>query len=155
MQSIVRAIFEETGLPVLIEDERFKHQASEGLEQAALMEIYNGRKEMKDTNLCSRRETTVGSVGGHNYITTPIILQKKCYGFCSFIVGPGYEFTRVDNMNLERLADICSLYILNEKTTFEALERIKGHFLDRLIEGKELSGRRTAEAEPLHTGRSE
>ncbi|WP_373446073.1 XylR N-terminal domain-containing protein [Salinicoccus bachuensis] len=139
MQSIVRTIFEETGLPVLIEDERFKHQASEGLDQEALMEVYNGRKEMKDTDLCSRRETTVGNVGGHNYITTPIILQKKCYGFCSFIVGTEYEFTRVDNMNLERLADICSLYILNEKTTFEALERIKGHFLDRLIEGKELS----------------
>ena len=61
--------------------------------------------------------------------------------FTSCITG---NYTKVFNVLIKYFIQawepsVCSLYILNEKTTFEAVERIKGHFLDQIIDGGHLT----------------
>ena len=39
-------------------------------------------------------------------------------------------------MFIERVANAASLYLLNEKMSFEALEKMKGHFLEQILKGE-------------------
>ena len=39
-------------------------------------------------------------------------------------------------MFIERAANAASLYLLNEKMSFEAIEKMKGHFLEQILKGQ-------------------
>lgn len=149
IQSIADAIFQETSIPILIEDADFHPLANSGFPTDFFEVHYPDYKsnvhDQIDGNYYRTREITKGD---DVFLTTPIILKKKCFGFCSFVYREGKAVTKMDQMILERAAAVCSLYILNEKTTFEATERLKGHFLDQIIDGSLLS-----EREILNRGR--
>ncbi len=46
------------------------------------------------------------------------------------------NFTENDIMFIERVANAASLYLLNEKTSFEAIEKMKGYFLEQILKGQ-------------------
>lgn len=140
LQTIADAIYEEIGIPILIENADMSPLAGSGFSSDFFT---NGYLDFKSAVHIQQEEkdyqTREISDGVNQYLTTPIMLQRKCFGFCSFIYEVNQPVTKVDLMILERVASVCSLYILNEKTTFEAVERIKGHFLDQIIDGGHLT----------------
>lgn len=140
LQSIADVIYEETGIPILIENKDLRVLSYSGLEKDFFAEDYSCFKtlvhEQKDGKYYKTRKIVHED---KQYLVTPIMLQRKCFGFCSFIYKDHQPVTKVDKMILERAASICSLYILNEKTSFEAVERMKGHFLNQIIDGSFLS----------------
>lgn len=140
LQSIADVIHKETGIPILIENKDLDVLSCSGLNTAFFEDGYDSFKKSahgrKDERYYKTREIFDGK---NKYLITPIMLQRKCFGFCSFIYKENRPVTKVDLMILERVASVCSLYILNEKTTFEAIERIKGHFLNQIIDGTLLS----------------
>lgn len=70
-------------------------------------------------------------------LMTPILVQKEVLGYCSFIYeGAKTEQHEEDYLLLDRFANAVSLILLNEKTKFESFERMKGNFLEQILDGK-------------------
>ena len=67
-------------------------------------------------------------------LITPIIVQKKIIGYCAFLyLENEVNYTENDMMFIERAANAASLYLLNEKMSFEAIEKMQGHFLEQIL----------------------
>ena len=65
------------------------------------------------------------------------MVQKKIIGYCTFIYPKNeVSYTENDIMFIERVASVSSLYLLNEKMSFEAIEKMKGHFLEQILKGQ-------------------
>ena len=70
-------------------------------------------------------------------LVSPIYLQEKIIGYCSFLYDEKDKFQReVDNMIIRRVSTICSFILLNEKVKLESLERMKGYFFEEIMNGK-------------------
>ncbi|SDN85176.1 XylR N-terminal domain-containing protein [Tenuibacillus multivorans] len=134
LKSIADVVFEETDLPVLIEDAHFNPIASSGMTPQRVYEIQEALKQGQEL-----KQTEVIEVDLCVRLITPIFLNQQLLGYCSFIKGVTDQFSKVDQMIIERTATVCSLYMLNEKNAFEATERMKGQFLEQIIHGQLLS----------------
>ncbi|AXF57033.1 XylR N-terminal domain-containing protein [Salicibibacter kimchii] len=138
LQSIAEVIFQETQLPLVIEDSTFHMLAHSGLTPPLYDEVYeNSGSLFHENRYFYDTKEIVGR--SFNRLITPIKLKKKCVGYCSFIFNKGVDFSKVEYMILERAASVCSLYMLNEKSAFEATERMKGNFLEQIINGNLVS----------------
>ncbi|KMY55358.1 hypothetical protein AC623_16615 [Bacillus sp. FJAT-27231] len=138
LQSIAAAVYETTGCPLVIENPQFEKLACAGLTEEEHEKIEADFKEILQHSEAERKikKTKKLTAGQHQRLVTPIRLQKKVFGYCSFIYESSIsELPKVDSMILERAAAVCSLYLLNEKTSFEAMERMKGHFLEQVLNG--------------------
>lgn len=125
LPSIAKLLYEKTRIPILIEDADHKPLAILGLDEIAALE----RQSIGQTELFEYAE--------YKRMITPIRLEKRTFGYCSFIYQKGEKQPAVvDEMILERVATTCSLFMLNEKTSFEAMERMKGHFLEQILNGQ-------------------
>ena len=82
-------------------------------------------KEIKQTMLLDISES-------HRRVITPIYLGQNIYGYCSFLYNE-LELKEVDKMVLEQAALACSLYLLNEKTRINTEQRMKGSFLEDIL----------------------
>ena len=73
----------------------------------------------EDKELVHNKQTIELCLKQHRRVMTPIIIQNKLFGYCSFIYNSGEANIReIDTMILERAATVCSLYLLNEKSKF-------------------------------------
>lgn len=138
LNSIARVMFEMMNIPILIEDLNFKEIASAGLLESQLSQIEQDMEEyqMNHPHL-NIKQTTSLIKNQYMRVMTPIILQNKTFGYCSFIYEDETNDSKdMEEMILERAATVCSLYVLSEKTTFETEERVKGYFLSQLLTGK-------------------
>lgn len=138
LNSIAKVMFDMTDIPILIEDVNFKAIASAGLIENQLMTIEEDMRQYKEgQSQLNIKQTTRVTRSNHFRVMTPIVLQNKTFGYCSFIYKCEMSDSKeMDEMILERAATVCSLYVLNEKTTFETEERVKGYFLDQLLTGQ-------------------
>ncbi|WP_042348493.1 XylR N-terminal domain-containing protein [Bacillus massiliigorillae] len=139
LQSIARTMFQLTHIPIIIENvynEDFLHV---GVDKDVVDNIRIKLKEIvhhnnkKDESLHSQ----VYEEEQFRLLYTPIVLQQRTWGYCAFVImkelEDNKEFTEINKMVLERISTVCSLYILNEKNSFEALERVKGLFLEQIL----------------------
>lgn len=130
LDSIAQVMYEQTEIPVLIENIHYQPLAYQGMEQERLQqELINRAVRLEKTKWL---KTTSG-----RRLMSPIFLQGKKVGYCSFFL----ENNQVANdeiltMFIERMCSVCSLLLLNEKTKFESTERMKGRFLDEILSGK-------------------
>ncbi|MGG1659108.1 XylR N-terminal domain-containing protein [Brevibacillus sp. NRS-1366] len=148
LQSIADVVYETTGMPLIIEDAKFRAFAYAGLppEQFARIDddfktyLQKNRKaihEQKVNHYESFALTSKINALCHSRLITPIVLRKKIIGYCSFVYVANVDnCPEIDLIILERIATVSSLYLLNEKTSFEADERMKGHFLEQLLQGQ-------------------
>ncbi|MDM8099786.1 MULTISPECIES: XylR N-terminal domain-containing protein [Oceanobacillus] len=140
LQSITDAIYDEIGLPIMIENADLSLLAYSGFSRDLFaMDYVDFKSKIHDRQDEKYYQMRKSSDGKNQYLIVPIMIQRKCFGFCSFVYEGNKSITKMDFMILERVASICSFYILNEKTTFEAIERIKGYFLNQIIDGSLLS----------------
>ncbi|TCP30863.1 DNA-binding PucR family transcriptional regulator [Scopulibacillus darangshiensis] len=132
LQSIAKVVHDAIALPVVIEDLNLQPVAYAGLDLERFSEL---AAELSDGwhEIMSNRTHKVSGIN-HQRMTTPIVLEKKVFGYCSFVYGNESKACNdADQMILERAATICSLHMLNEKNTFEAGERMKGYFLEQIL----------------------
>ncbi|MFD2924515.1 helix-turn-helix domain-containing protein [Halobacillus naozhouensis] len=138
LQSMADVVYQTTQKPIIIEDAAFHQLAYAGLTHERFEEVKSDvpsfLEEKKHIN--SFYQTSKRSSVNHQRLMAPIILEKKVFGYCSFVYDKkNEEPSEVDQLILERVATVCSLYMLNEKNSFEATERMKGHFLEQIIYG--------------------
>ena len=70
----------------------------------------------------------------HERLISPIIVNKEVLGYISLIKEFG-EFNEMETISLERTSTISSIQLLNEQINIEREQKIKGDFLDELLNG--------------------
>ncbi|MEH7177117.1 V4R domain-containing protein [Neobacillus vireti] len=144
LQDIADSTFGLLKIPISIEDLSFQKIVFSGMEEAEYRVL---SKELKESLIRKNRksnkplpqfkETTRLITENQERLVTPIIVQKKIIGYCTFIYLKDAEKSSENNiMFIERVANAASLYLLNEKTSFEALEKMKGYFLEQILKGQ-------------------
>jgi sugar diacid utilization regulator len=88
----------------------------------------------------------------HGRLIVPILIEKEVFGYCTFL------YTDINDVNIEddylllsRIANASSLILLNEKTRFESFARMKGVFLEQVLNGT-ISSRKEIIAKGRYTG---
>ncbi|MCM3767788.1 XylR N-terminal domain-containing protein [Neobacillus niacini] len=139
LQDIADTTFILLRIPISIEDLSFQKIVYSGIKEE---EYRNLNQELKarllrksrknSSNLPVFNETTRIKTENQERLITPIVVQRKIIGYCTFIFT-NTKGSDHDVMFIERIANAASLYLLNEKTSFEALEKMKGYFLEQII----------------------
>ncbi|MEH7107074.1 XylR N-terminal domain-containing protein [Bacillus sp. JJ1764] len=147
LQMIADIANEITGFPIMIDDVSFQTSVYSGMTNADFQEIMDDIKlefrkaDEEHQHQNERPDEFLLSFGKkclktqhHRLLLAPITVRKKILGYCSFIYTKIMEHNvEHDFMLLERIANAASLFFLNEKTSFESFERMKGNFLEQLL----------------------
>ncbi|RKQ12513.1 XylR N-terminal domain-containing protein [Ureibacillus endophyticus] len=136
INSILNILYKQNHVPIVIEDSRQHVIASKGITLENFITVSNQFSEFSVVNECHTKVKIFTFPNGIS-LKTPIYLLGQIVGYCYFIYEdekvPNYE---IDSMILDRLASICSLLFLKEKTEIDSMEQVKGHFLEEIISGK-------------------
>ncbi|WP_082818700.1 XylR N-terminal domain-containing protein [Bhargavaea cecembensis] len=137
LDSITDFVYRLTKTAILIENADLQPVASGGIPGGQLTVLNQEFKEFvqcKEEMKKSISRTKVIELDDHMRVTTPVVLQGKTIGYCSFICkeckGEDSVFLQ---MIIERISSICALYLLNKKTEAEAEDRMKGRFLEQIL----------------------
>jgi PucR family transcriptional regulator, purine catabolism regulatory protein len=145
LHSVVRQVFQSTNTPVLIENLHLHPLAYAGISSNELDEykkelIHYLRKNHFYQPQSIITSTKLLRLRHHHRLMTPVFLQNKIVGYCSFIYYDLNQFkTSISPMILERVASVSSVCLLNEKTKLESYERMKGFFLEEIINARQQS----------------
>lgn len=123
--------------PVIVEDIYFQEIGKKGISTENYEPIKKSFKVyLKKWNHRIDKVTIVRFENGHRLVT-PIFLEEKVIGYCSFLYLNKEIITfEIDSMIIGRVSSICSVLINNEKIKLESKERIKGDFLEEIFSGK-------------------
>lgn len=136
IDSILNLLYKKNHLPIVVVDNRKHVIAYKGINPFEFISI------AKDFKVYSEQKNSHTKVKIFTYkngisLESPIYLSGEIVGHCYFIYDqnriPNFE---IESMILDRLASICSLLYLIEKTEVESMEQVKGHFLEEIISGK-------------------
>ncbi|MEH7095248.1 V4R domain-containing protein [Neobacillus vireti] len=142
LQTIADMVYEMVQIPIIVEDTLLRTITYSGLDQEKYkvikpdMESYLQKLQLitKPPLLPFRKKIIKTSI--QERLITPILLQKEVIGYCSFLYEDMKEhYHEEDYLFLDRFANAASLILLNEKTRFETFERMKGSFLEQILEG--------------------
>jgi len=141
LASIVKLIYQMTQNPIVIEDTQFRLLAYNGVEEAEILDIQNDIQQHFANKLGqtfdSFNQVKKFSFSSHKRMMIPIFLKEHIYGYCSFLyIDQEMNNTSFDQMILERVSYVVAFYLLNKKTSVEAVERMKGHFLEEMLDGR-------------------
>ncbi|MFC3041806.1 XylR N-terminal domain-containing protein [Virgibacillus xinjiangensis] len=141
LKDIADSVHDSLHIPVSIEDLSFENISFSGLGKEEFLRLDSEFQE----ELVSRKngqalpcftKTKQLEMPGHVRLVNPIFLQKKVVGYCTFVYPDCLERSPEQDVPfIERMANVCSLILLNEKTSFEALEKMKGNLLEQLLMG--------------------
>ncbi|WP_245831940.1 XylR N-terminal domain-containing protein [Oceanobacillus senegalensis] len=134
LSAMMDIVHDYTGTAIIVEDQEFHQLASSGIPDEMLFKVNQLFKDYVQSVESSFHHTQTLQIDHHTRLVTPIYLQGRIIGYCSFI----YENSKKeDTYNLraiiERISSVCALYLLNKKTEAEAEERMKGRFLEQLL----------------------
>lgn len=143
LKSIADVVFEETATIGMITDENHNLLAYNGMSSSQLNELneelkaYLQRQQMsKNKRGMEIFKTELIHLDNHSRLITPIYLQKKIKGYCSFVyIGEKDNYTKIHKMILERSALVSSHFLQNEITRFETEQRMLGNFFDEILRG--------------------
>lgn len=129
--SIANVLYQNMGVPVLIEDSHLDLLAAGGV---TMKEAGNFSKQLKETfNYDNLTQTSFLVVSeNHHRAITPIYLRQKIIGYCSFLYQDSYP-REVDKLILEQAALACSLHMLNERTRVQVENRMRGNLLEDIL----------------------
>ena len=137
LQSIANIVYEELKLPMMIED-----MYGNIMNTAGVSDLFMEIDYLTITKALRDRKSHFGSsqkeikIDGEIYycLCIPIIIKQRSYGNCFLIYEKEQKISKIDQVILENAATICSIYLLNEKNAFEATERVKGYFLNQILD---------------------
>lgn len=148
LSSIVEVVYKETDTPGIITDDRHNPLAYIGITPLQLNEVneefksYLQREQVLKNGQTKQvfqeiYETKCIRLDRHNRLITPIYLQNKIKGYCSFIYLDGQvNHSKIHKMILERIALVSSHFLLNEVTKFETEQRMMGDFFNEILRGE-------------------
>ncbi|MEH7083227.1 V4R domain-containing protein [Neobacillus drentensis] len=144
LQDIADSSYKLLRIPLSIEDLSFQKIVYAGMNEEEYIRLNKNlkenliRKNRNNHNLLPLfNETTRIKTDNQERLITPIVVQKKVIGYCTFLyLKDEVKSAEKDIMFIERVANAASLYLLNEKTSFEALEKMKGYFLEQILKGQ-------------------
>lgn len=141
LSSIVRVLGESLYTGVIFEDKYLNMIASfgnvEGHEIINFM-IHSEEKKVPWVHELKGKKKTVELIipeqysRGHVRLISPILLKNEIFGYLSLVKKQG-SFNEMENLTLERAANICAIQILQERSIIEAEQRIKGEFINELL----------------------
>lgn len=138
LHSLTDTAFQISGIPIVIEDTDFQTITYAGLSEEAYLELKEDidpyLQKDKDKRLLPFKKKTL-KTNLQERLILPIFVQKKLLGYCSFV----YHNCQQDNheedyLFLDRFSNAASIILLNEKTKFESFERMKGNFLEQILQ---------------------
>lgn len=140
MKSIADVLYQAMKMPIFIEDRSLSLIAVGGL-SAEKAQLYSEEfqhwvdnqqqkkalkwKEIKQTILLNISES-------HRRVITPIYMGQNIHGYCSFLYNED-AIKEVDKMVLEQAALASSLFLLNERTRLNTEQRMKGSFIEDIL----------------------
>lgn len=148
LQTIANMVNEHLQIPIIVVDTDFRSSTHSGLSnetyQALKKELLKYSEKnllfnVKKNHLPFRKK--IIQTEGYKLLITPILVQKEVFGYCAFVYNNTLEHkTEEEYMFLDRFSTAASLILLNEKTRFDSFERMKGNFLDQILEAKLSAG---------------
>jgi sugar diacid utilization regulator len=139
LQSLSQLLFETMKMPVIIEDLHGLPRAFGGISEQAATKYSNEWKEWlslqqykKDGKKEISQTMFIEITPEHKRLITPIYFRQKIHGYCSFIMEKD-AVTEADKMVLGQAALACSLHFLNDRTRFNTEQRIRGSFLNDIL----------------------
>lgn len=148
LQTIAENASDTAGIPIIINDVNFQTFAYAGMSKEQFKELNEEVQQwmgQEAKNFAQNHEILYKTpflnkklikICQHYHLVAPIIVRKNILGYCSFIYTNNNQNLDKDYMLLERIANAASLVLLNEKTSFESFERMKGNFLEQLLDGQ-------------------
>ena len=143
LQSVADIGYQITGLPILIENRQTDEIYCAGFPSYQIKMV----KELFK-HAVSKGSLESLAFGGEVYklISAPIMLKRKIYGICAFVYPAAEERDwELDKSVIARVSTVSSIYILNEKASYESLERVRGLFLDQILNKNFSSGKEIVE----------
>ncbi|RLL47023.1 PucR family transcriptional regulator [Oceanobacillus piezotolerans] len=143
LNELTRVAFEIIQTPIIIESSDQELIASSGITDERYIQLQEDLRENNGDSAYIQAKHS-GLLKGKVIKTekqirliTPLIVQKRMVGYCSFLYdGEPNQSVKKNHLLLDRFSNAVSLIMLNEKTEFESLERMKGNFLERIIAGQ-------------------
>ncbi|RUL55041.1 polyketide synthase regulator [Lysinibacillus antri] len=140
IEEIVNTVHETLNIPVSIEDLNFQPRIFTGLDKEQFQQYSDDfHKSITKTKsgkiqISSYNKTFIIRGKLHNRIVTPIIVQKQTIGYITFLYLDK-NIVNLDNdfMFIQRAATSAALYFLNEKTSYEALDNMKGYYFEQIL----------------------
>ncbi|MEW9672456.1 XylR N-terminal domain-containing protein [Ammoniphilus sp. 3BR4] len=149
LQTIAHMVYDMVQIPIIIEGIDFQTITHSGLSHEKYLELKEDMEQYIQENIpedmLKRKENhsllfrkKIIRTAVQERLMTPILVQKEVLGYCAFV----YEHMEnnkpeEDYLLLDRVANAASLILLNEKTKFESLERMKGNFLEQILDAKD------------------
>ncbi|MEH7415354.1 XylR N-terminal domain-containing protein [Neobacillus drentensis] len=145
LQTITDMVYDEVGIPIIIEDTDFQILSYSGLSQSDSLKLEEDIIKFIGNHFpinVYEKQPKLQLPFNKKFVTTsnqerlimPIIGQKKIIGYCCFIYVEGMKCKlENDSLLLDRIANAASLIFLNEKISFDSFERMKGNFLEQLL----------------------
>lgn len=137
LQSIIDEVFNITKTTIVVENAELMPIASGGIPQEQLNRKNQTFKDYIQSKEWMRKnfhQTKILSLEDHKRMVTPVHLKGKPIGYCSFIYEDiDHNYLSFLQLIIERVSSTCALYLLNKKTESEAEERMRGRFLEQIL----------------------
>ncbi len=142
LQTIADMVYKLLQIPIIVEDTVHRTITYSGLSKEkyldlkADMEHYLQENRFNTKSLLPFRKKVI-KTSIQERLITPILLQKEVIGYCTLLYDDmNNHHHEEDYLFLDRFSNAASLILLNEKTKFETFERMKGNFLEQILEGR-------------------
>ena len=140
--SIVQDVYKLTNRPVVIHNTKGHLLASAGFtilsSNIVPNELYQYINKNEQEKLSSQNLKTIHC---HNkpfmLLTHPIYLQEKRIGYCTFMINTHEHYSlELLEMMIEKVASVCSLCTLYDKTKLDSFDQLKSFLLKEMISGQ-------------------
>jgi len=142
LHTLAAMVYKMIQIPIIVEDTLHRAITYSGLSKEQLldyqddMEVYLQETRLSTKSLLPFRKKVI-KTSIQERLITPILLQKEVIGYCSLLYDEMENHHHdEDYLFLDRFANAASLILLNEKTKVETFERMKGNFLEQIVEGR-------------------
>ena len=138
--SIIQDVFKLTKSPVVIHNTNGHLIASAGFTtlscNIAPNELYQFINHNEQKEFFSQNSKTIHFQNkSFKFLTHPIFLQEKHIGYCSFMIQTHFS-PELLKLIIEKVASVCSLCFLYEKTKLDSFDQLKSFLLKEMISGQ-------------------
>ncbi|WP_223881798.1 XylR N-terminal domain-containing protein [Niallia endozanthoxylica] len=147
LQTIIDMVYNLIQIPILVQDIDFRSIAYSGLSQDEFNKIQDEMNRYIQENRTILPQTRkekhqlpfrkkIIKMDYQEHLIVPFFIEKEVFGYCTFLYNDMNTVnTEDDYMLLARIANAASLILLNEKTRLESYTRMKGIFLEQVLNG--------------------
>ena len=163
LQTIIEMVYQLLQIPIVIYDIDLRSIAYSGLSQDEFNRIQEKinhyikenssifPKTRKEKYQLPFRKKTI-QLEDQVHLIIPILIEKEVFGYCTFLYNDTNMASYEDDyLLLARIANAASLILLNEKARFESFARMRGVFLEQVLNGT-ISSRKEIIAKGRYTG---